>query len=348
MLYALTSLAVIVATTVGGPEPTEKTPLLSGPSVSETNVTGESSTFSESTENPNQRMTGANPVIFREAVLALREAPEELRPTPEQTTQIAALLRKHQQTERAFMAKYGRELRRLNAGQRGTDRPVTDRAPDAQPGAGPQPAQRGPEGRLDMRVRPARGDQPKRADEPMTDRPAPDRPVAARPGPDRPTAQDPMIDRPMTDAPTAAPSAESPARQRLQEILALRPKIEDLERPVRALLTEPQLAWLDDQITTLAQERFEQQAMERYRRQAANDIAAQNQRLEQAIENLPPRLKAYIESLPEDERIPALQEMRQRRDNGTDRRRGGDGPAPTEKAPPTIDEIDIPDPSKGG
>jgi len=325
MLYALTSVALIAAMTVVGPEPTDPAPLLSGPSVSETNVTGDSSTFSASTENPNLRMTGANPAIFRQAVLALRDAPDEIRPTDEQQAQIAAVIRQHQQSERAFMAKYGRELRRLNASLRTDARPATDSARAPQANSRAEPISDRPDARLEVRARPAsRGQTPR--------------------------AQDPMMDQPITDRAPASTAPDSAERQRLQEILAQRPSVEELERPVRALLTEPQLSWLDQKITTLAQERFEQLTLERYRRQAADQIKAQEQRLEQAIENLPPRMKAYIESLPEEERVEMLMEMRQRRDraNGTDRRRGGDGPQPTAKRPPSVDELDIPDPSGGG
>lgn len=331
MLTTLLS-TVVIAFAAAGPEPTGDTPLLTGPTVSTTNVTGDSSTFSASTENPNGRMSGANPAVFREAVLAMRQAPEALRPNPEQSAGIAAILRSHQQAERAFMAKYGRELRTLNANRRGSDRPVTDRAPDATPDARPQPAQRGPEGRVQVRTRtndrpPASREEPMEMDGPMTDRPVPN--------------------QPRTDAPPARPAASSPAAQRMQEIMALRPKAEDLERPIRALLTEPQLAWLDEKIAAVAEQQFEQRAMERYRRLAAQQIEAQGQRLDQAIAKLPPRMKSYIESLPEEDRIAALEKMRERRQNANppDRRRGSDRAAPTSKAPPSIDEIDIPDPS---
>lgn len=290
MLETLCAITVIAGTLLGGPqpEPPENAPLLSGPTVADTNVTGLASTFSTASQNEPGRMMGADPALFRRALFAMRQAPAELRPTTEQEAEIAKLLRAFHRSERAFRAKFGPELQRLRVALPG------DHARNSTPPLG----------------------------DPM------------------------MIDEP---AEPADPAAQGDLALRAREIMAQRPNPAQLEKPVRALLTEPQRTWLDDKIAQLAKERFEQNAMERYRREAGDRLDAMDDRLKQALANLPPRIRKRIEALPPEQQAETPQRLRDRRDGQGTRPSPHGPPLPgADHLPPTVDEIDIPHPADGG
>jgi hypothetical protein len=325
MRMTLLTMALIAGTAAaGGPEPktADQPAVLQGPRVSTTNVTGTSSTFSASKETDRSRMMGVDRGMFREALLSLRKAPGEIRPTPEQEAAIGKLMREFQQKERAFQAKHGRELRQLRAQMPRTDRRQPDAAktdkapqrPSARPTDKKRKAQTPPVRKPDRNTR---RDQPPVMDEPMS--------------------KDDRIKR------------QAVARERLEKIMVQRPNAADLEKPVRAILTVPQRKWLDEQISIKVKERFEKRSMERYRREAQRQFDKQDERAKNMVERLPPRVRKYIESLPPEDRPAALEKLRERRERG---KRATDGNRtdrkPGAKKPPSVDDVDVPKPSGGG
>jgi hypothetical protein len=324
MRMTLLTMALIAgAAAAGEPEPktADQPAVLQGPRVSTMNVTGTSSTFSASKETDRSRMMGMDRGMFREALLSLREAPAEVRPTPEQEAAIAKLMRAFQQKERAFQTKHGPELRRLRAQMPRTDR----RRPDGQVTDRPS---KGPEARPVKKKR-------------VTDAP-----------PRRNIDRDTLVDQPMADGPMSEANRakrQAAARERLEKIMTQRPNAADLEKPIRAILTVPQRKWLDEQISIKVKERFEKRSMERYRREAQRQFDKQDERAKNMIDRLPPRVRKYIESLPPEERPAALEKLRERRERGkraTDRSRTDRKPGA--KKPPSVDDVDVPKPSGGG
>ncbi len=320
----LTVVLIAGAAAAGGPEPktADQPAVLQGPRVSATNITGTSSTFSASQETNRSRMMGMDRGLFREALLSLREAPEEIRPTPEQEAAISKLMREFQQQERAFQKKHGRELRQLRA-----QLPRTDRRPPNAAGTDNEPQRLG--------ARPT--DNKRRVDAPPT----------------RKTDRDPRRDQPMAmDEPMSKEDRaerQAAVRNQLEKIMAQRPNPADLEKPIRAILTEPQRKWLDEQISIKAKERFEKRSMERYRREAQRQFDKQDERTEKMMDRLPPRVREYLESLAPEDRPAALQELRERRER---KNRATDSDRPQRKRgtrkPPSIDDVDVPKPSGGG
>ncbi len=325
MQTTLLTIILIAGTAVaGGPEPktADQPAVLQGPRVSTTNVTGTSSTFSASKETDRSRMMGIDRGMFREALLSLRKAPMEIRPTPEQEAAIGKLMREFQQKDRAFQNKHGRELRQLRAQMHRTDRrqpdaAKTDKAPQ-RPSARPT-------------------DKKRKADAP------PERKADRNTLRDQPKAMDETMSKEDRARHQAA------VREQLQKIMAQRPNPADLEKPIRAILTVPQRKWLDEQISIKVKERFEKRSMDRYRRQAQRKFDKQDKRAGKMIERLPTRVREYLESLSPEDRPAALQKLRERRgqkDRVTDsdrpnRKRGS-------KKPPSVDDVDVPKPSGGG
>lgn len=326
----LLMLTVIVGTAFAAePEPTPPSPstepaevsLLAGPLVAPTNVTAATSSFSESEPGTTDRMMAGGARLFHQAILGLREAPEAIRPTPTQQAAIAALVREFQQQEQQFQRTHGAEFRRLRTQLQGrTDRNQDPRAASTDRNtASDRPRDR------------AAGREPAH-DEMMTDESAMDRQTASQ----------------NADSPT---DAQSTARARLADLLAKQPRFDALEKPIRALLNQEQRAWVDERMATKAQEMFEARNLESYRKRAAEQLAKQPERVGAQIDRLPDRAKRYLESLPESERPAALEKIRDRlmsaRSSGrsteqrTDRVKG-------QKAPPSIDKLNIPKPGTGG
>lgn len=169
-----------------------------------------------------------------------------------------------------------------------------------------------------------------RSDRPATDRARPQ----AEPTPADSMAPEMMVQR-------------NEAQTRLAELNAQRPNPADLEKPIRAILSERQREYLDQRIEALARERFEQRAMEQARKDVANQFAKQQPR-QVSVDRLPERLRQRIESLPPEEQAAALERVRemytqrgQQRDAAPRRNPNAEKPAPS------MDRVTVPKPGGG-
>lgn len=148
--------------------------------------------------------------------------------------------------------------------------------------------------------------------------------------------------QPQAIAPMTDDQAMTDTDARLRELEAMRPSPLELEKPIRAQLTERQVRFLDERIDQMAAERYEQRQMESLRRQAADSFAKQRPQSTD-LNRLPERLRKRIEALPEEERAGALERVRnmyaQRRANEAAPARAID-PHPA----PGMDRVKVPDP----
>jgi len=328
-LYLLTLTAIAGSTLAVGPEPTpaaqqatqtDEHALLAGPSVAASNVTATTSSFSSENTNEASRMSMAGARLFREALLALRTAPEAVRPTKEQEVAIARLIQTFQQQERAFQRSHGSELRQLRARMNRT----TDKTRVTQETTSDQVAST--TSRRANARRSAESDRLDR-DDAMTDQPS---------SRTQPTG---------SQADTMRATMANP-RERVAELMAERPSMASIEKPIRALLTTEQSQWINDFLVTKSKEQFEARAFERYRKEAAQQLARQQTRsFDDMIKRLPERMQTYLKSLPEDEREAAIERLRQRRQ--TDRRTDLAPPQRT-KTPPSVEDLNLPTPDSGG
>lgn len=162
---------------------------------------------------------------------------------------------------------------------------------------------------------------------------------------DRP-AREPAL-RDSSPASTGEPmmSDISRAEARMAELISSKPNPLELEKPVRALLNERQLAYLDERIEALSSQIFEERAMERFRRDAARQLG-QAEPGQINLNRLPERLRARIEALAPEEREAALERVRRflaeraETDRISDRRRN----RTIRKPPPSLDSVNVPKP----
>lgn len=161
-------------------------------------------------------------------------------------------------------------------------------------------------------------------------------------------AQKRRTDRQRPDAEALAAMTGDPmgdADARVRELEALRPSPADMEKPIRALLTERQVRFLDERIEQMAAERYEQRQMQSLREQAARQLSKQKPRAID-LDRLPERVRKRIEALPEAERAAALERVRamyaQRRGSEAAPARSGEA-----HPPPGMDRVQVPPPGRG-
>ncbi|GAB4385242.1 MAG: hypothetical protein Kow0022_10420 [Phycisphaerales bacterium] len=180
----------------------------------------------------------------------------------------------------------------------------------------------------------------------QTDRRTPERASPPAQPTDRDTmvpAQEPML--PEMDA------RREEAQQRLAELNAERPNPADLEKPIRAVLSERQRTYLDQRIEEIARERFEQRAIEQARKDVAKQFAKQQASrpaTDRLTERLPERLRQRIESLPPEQRAAALERLRKMAEQRTPQRDARPArPSKTDKPAPSMDQVQVPRPGGG-
>lgn len=166
----------------------------------------------------------------------------------------------------------------------------------------------------------------------------------------QPTDQDTMTPAPEAMQPEMVARREE-AQERLAELNAERPNPADLEKPIRALLSERQRAYLDQRIEEIARERFEQRAIEQARKDAAKQFAKQQPRqpaTDRLTERLPERLRQRIESLPPEQRAAALERLRKMAEQRTPQRDARPArPSRADKPAPSMDQVQVPKPGGG-
>lgn len=316
MSVIITLVAGLSTSVFAAAQESDSTLVLSGPRVSETNVTSSAARFTEPNDQIERvRAMGMNPRSLRQVLAAFETAPEDIRLSPEQRTKIEGTVREYM-----GMAMEQMRQRRMAEGQ-------------------PQ------------RVRP--GQQPDRMADPMAD-PMMQDPKATPPA-DRPQRQNTRPQRPNAQPAQDQPAPARPAQGQLGrgDAAALRPltptQLGDLDRAIRGVLTPPQREFLDEQLSLISAQQFEQATMQMYREQAADQFAkagAKGKPGEFDLSRLPERMRQRLEGMTPEQREQAIEMLRQRyaeRMGQAPGRRGEAGKS-GKKALPSVDEIEIPTP----
>ncbi|MEZ6242466.1 MAG: hypothetical protein R3B57_05425 [Phycisphaerales bacterium] len=342
---AVTSLLVAAAlgVTTGGAAlaqdsgaKTDEAPLLSGPKVEDTHAPGSDSRFGEGME-PSKEMERPIPLRWYEQelrALGAPDAPEDVRLTADQTTEIRKILDEHRQALRAFFREHREELMQLrrDAG-----------APDVPPMDGDAPRRPGQDGTLRQRPgndaqkpapegeRPRQGERPGQGQKPGAgEKPG----QGAKPGADRPGAG------PGAPGATEGDKAtQEAARRKLAELRAKGPSDDVAIKKIWSVLNEAQHARIEQDIEALRAEMMRRREMEKLgERDAGNGANGGAGAKPGELDRLPPGVRERLEKMTPEERERALERLRRRREAG---REGEGGARP--KAPPSIDDVDLPD-----
>jgi len=271
------------ATTEKAVKPAE--PVLKGPEVKDNSLPGTKGQFGpDGAKGKEVRgMQGPNPMLFRQAVMSLKnkETPEDLRLTPTQEDSINLISDDAQRTNTEYRTKHMDEVRELMKDLPPQERMKAEMLLRARGAGGPG----GPQGRAGRPAGPdgAPGDGPQGRQGRPQRGPGPDgvKPEGFRPeGP----ANDEMMPPPPKDGEKAGPDggvkAEKPdaltpeqikereakaekAKARLKEIMESAPKPQDAQSRVYAILSDGQKALVDKRLAEMTAKQQQQQANRR-------------------------------------------------------------------------------------